>query len=604
MPRLWLFGCVISALVVTMPARQAVLPDVLDKVAAKWVEDTFKKMTLDDKVGQLVVTSANTTYLSSDTDAFEALVRKVKDLRLGGVHVFGGAEPAPNVLLGNAYGSVILGQPLEAASLLNRLQNAAALPLLNTGDFEAGLGFRINGATTFPRQMAVGAAGDELLAFDAARITAIESRAIGVHVNFSPIADVNNNAKNPVINTRAFGEQPDAVGRMTAAYVRGLRAGGMLSTLKHFPGHGDTDVDSHLGLPIINHPRERLEAVELAPFRQGIAAGADAVMVAHIELPALDNAEFSPATLSRPIVTDLLRNQMKFNGLIYTDSMGMDAVSKRLSPGEAAARAIKAGNDIVLHSPDDAAAVAGIKAAVEKGEIALTQLDESVRRVLRTKARLGLHKSRVVSLDDVPSKVGGRANAAVAQAIAQRAITLIKDDRGQVPLRVPRDSSVMYLSVLDYTSNWRIGAPSRAFLPELRRKWPAVTAIELSDRSTTEEIELVRASAARYDAIVVSIFVRASSASGRMDLAAPLVKLLTDLARTTASTPKPLIAVFFGNPYVPAGIPTLPAVLLTYDFYDLAEISAVRALVGDAPITGKLPIGIPGMFEAGWGMTR
>jgi len=604
MPRLWLFGCVISALVVTMPARQAVLPDVLDKVAAKWVEDTFKKMTLDDKVGQLVVTSANTTYLSSDTDAFEALVRKVKDLRLGGVHVFGGAEPAPNVLLGNAYGSVILGQPLEAASLLNRLQTAAALPLLNTGDFEAGLGFRINGATTFPRQMAVGAAGDELLAFDAARITAIESRAIGVHVNFSPIADVNNNAKNPVINTRAFGEQPDAVGRMTAAYVRGLRAGGMLSTLKHFPGHGDTDVDSHLGLPIINHPRERLEAVELAPFRQGIAAGADAVMVAHIELPALDNAEFSPATLSRPIVTDLLRNQMKFNGLIYTDSMGMDAVSKRLSPGEAAARAIKAGNDIVLHSPDDAAAVAGIKAAVEKGEIALTQLDESVRRVLRTKARLGLHKSRVVSLDDVPSKVGGRANAAVAQAIAQRAITLIKDDRGQVPLRVPRDSSVMYLSVLDYTSNWRIGAPSRAFLPELRRKWPAVTAIELSDRSTTEEIELVRASAARYDAIVVSIFVRASSASGRMDLAAPLVKLLTDLARTTASTPKPLIAVFFGNPYVPAGIPTLPAVLLTYDFYDLAEISAVRALVGDAPITGKLPIGIPGMFEAGWGMTR
>jgi beta-glucosidase-like glycosyl hydrolase len=520
------------------------------------------------------------------------------------VHVFGGAEPAPNVLLGNAYGSVILGQPLEAASLLNRLQNAAALPLLNTGDFEAGLGFRINGATTFPRQMAVGAAGDELLAFDAARITAIESRAIGVHVNFSPIADVNNNAKNPVINTRAFGEQPDVVGRMTAAYVRGLRAGGMLSTLKHFPGHGDTDVDSHLGLPIINRSREQLEAVELAPFRQGIAAGADAVMVAHIELPALDPAEFSPATLSRPIVTDLLRNQMKFNGLIYTDSMGMDAVSKRLSPGDAAARAIQAGNDIVLHSPDDAAAVAGIKAAVEKGEIALAQLDESVRRVLRTKARLGLHKSRVVSLDDVPSKVGGRANAAVAQAIAQKAITLIKDDRGHVPLRVPRDSSVLYLSVLDYTSNWRIGAPSRAFLPELRRKWPAVTAIELSDRSTTEEIELIRASAARYDAIVVSIFVRASSASGRMDLAAPLVKLLTDLARSTASTPKPLIAVFFGNPYVPAGIPTLPAVLLTYDFYDLAEVSAVRALVGDAPITGKLPIAIPGLFEAGWGMTR
>ncbi len=604
MRRCLTLGFVFVALVVSMPARQAALPDALDKVAAKWVEDTFKKMTLDDKVGQLVVTSANSTYLSSDTDAFETLARKIRDLRLGGVHLFGGAEPAPNVLLGNAYGSVILGQPLEAASLLNRLQNAAALPLLNTGDFEAGLGFRIHGATTFPRQMAVGAAGDEQLAFEAARITAVESRSIGVHVNFSPIADVNNNAKNPVINTRAFGEQPDAVGRMTAAYVRGMRAGGMLSTLKHFPGHGDTDVDSHLGLPIINHPRARLETVELAPFRHGIAAGADAVMVAHIELPALDGGEFSPATLSRPIVTDLLRKEMKFGGLVYTDSMGMDAVSKRLTPAAAAARAIMAGNDIVLHSPDDAAAVAGIKAAVEQGEIPIAQVDESVRRVLRTKARLGLHKSKVVSIDDVPSKVGGRANAAIAQAISQRSITLVKDDRNQVPLRVPRDSSILYLSVLDYTSNWRIGAPSRTFLPELRRRWPSVTAIELSDRSTSEEIDLVRASAARYDAIVMSVFVRASSASGRMDLAAPLARLMSDLARTTAATPKPLVTVFFGNPYVPAGVPTLPAVMLTYDFYDLAELSAVRALVGDAPITGKLPIGIPGLFEAGWGISR
>ena len=528
----------------------------------------------------------------------------MRDLRLGGVHVFGGAEPIPNVLLGNAYGAVILGQPLEAASLLNRLQNVAALPLLNTGDFEAGLGFRIAGATVFPRQMAVAAAGDEQLAFEAARITAIESRAIGVHVNFSPIADVNNNPRNPVINTRSFGEVPDAVGRLSAAYIRGYRAGGMLSTLKHFPGHGDTDVDSHLGLPIINQPRERLEAVELAPFRQGVAAGADAMMIAHIELPALDNSEFSPATLSKPIVTGLLRGDMKFSGLIYTDSMGMDAVSKRLSPGAAAVRAIQAGNDIVLHSPDDAAAVAGIKAAVEKGEIPMAQIDASVRRVLYQKARLGLNKMKTVPLDDVAARVGGRKNAAVAQALSQKSITLIKDDRNQVPLRVPRESSILYLSVLDYPSGWRIAAPSRTFLPELRKRWPGVTAIELSDRSTTEEVELVRASASRYDAIVVSVFVRASSASGRMDLAPPLLKLLQDIARGTQSTPKPMVTVFFGNPYVPMGLPTLPAVMLTYDFYDLAEGSAVRALAGEAPITGRLPIALPGMFEAGWGIVR
>ncbi len=604
MRRLSLLPAFIVLAVAVMSQAQAPLPDSLDKVAAKWVEDTFKKMTLDDKVGQLVVTSANTTYLASDTDAYETLAKKVRDLRLGGVHVFGGSEPIPSVLLGNAYGTVILGQPLEAASLLNRLQNVAALPLLNTGDFEAGLGFRIAGATVFPRQMAVAAAGDEQLAVEAARITAIESRAIGVHVNFSPIADVNNNPRNPVINTRSFGEVPDAVGRLAAAYIRGYRAGGMLSTLKHFPGHGDTDVDSHLGLPIINQPRERLEAVELAPFRQGVAAGADAMMIAHIELPALDSSEFSPATLSKPIVTGLLRGDMKFAGLIYTDSMGMDAVSKRLSPGAAAVRAIQAGNDIVLHSPDDAAAVAGIKAAVEKGEIPMAQVDASVRRVLYQKARLGLNRMKIVPLDDVAANVGGRKNAAVAQTLSQKSITLIKDDRNQVPLRVPRESSILYLSVLDYPSGWRIAAPSRTFLPELRKRWPGVTAIELSDRSTTEEVELVRSSASRYDAVVVSVFVRASSASGRMDLAPPLLKLLQDVARTTQSTPKPMITVFFGNPYVPMGLPTLPAMMLTYDYYDLAEGSAVRALAGEAPITGRLPIALPGLFEAGWGIVR
>jgi beta-N-acetylhexosaminidase len=593
----------VAALAALIPA-QAQLPEAVDKIGARWVDETFKKMSLDDKVGQLIVSSVNSTYLSSDTDVFETLSKKVKNLRVGGFHVFGGAEPIPNVLLNNTYGSVILGQPLEAASLMNRLQSLSAIPLLNTADFETGVGFRIQGATVFPRAMAVGAAGDEKLAFEAARITAIEGRALGVHVNFAPIADVNNNPRNPVINTRAFGEQPDIVGKLASAYVRGLHAGGMLATLKHFPGHGDTDVDSHLGLPIINHPRERLDQIELAPFRSGIAAGADAVMTAHIQLPALDTAEFSPATLSHAIVTGLLREQMKFEGLVVTDSMGMDAVSRRLSPGDAAVRAIKAGNDIVLHSPDDDAAVAAIKAAVGKGEIPAAQLDASVRRILNAKARLGLYKTRLVPLDDVAKMVGGRANAAIAQELGRKSITLIKDDRNQVPLRVPREASVLYLSILDYPSGWRIAAPSRVFLPELRQRWPGTTAIELSDRSTQSEIDLVRVSAPRYDAIVASVFVRATSGSGRMDLAPTLLKLLADLARTTTNSPKPFVTVFFGNPYIPMGVPTLPAILLTYDFYDLAELSAVRALAGEAPITGRLPIALPGMFDAGHGIVR
>jgi beta-glucosidase-like glycosyl hydrolase len=594
----------VSAPNARVSARSQQQPAALDRVAQRWLDETFKKMTPDDKVGQLVVSSFNSTYLASDTDAYDDLLRKVKELRLGGFHVFGGAEAIPSVLLNNTYGAVVLGQPLAAASLINRLQTASLLPLLNTADFEAGAGFRIFGATAFPRQMAVAAAGDEQLAYEMARITAIESRAVGIHVNFSPIADVNNNPRNPVINTRSFGELPDLVGRLASAYVRGYRDGGVLATLKHFPGHGDTEVDSHIGLPVITHPRERLDAIELPPFRAALDAGADAVMTAHIQLPALDPAEFAPATLSRPIVSGLLRDELRFNGLIYTDSMGMDAVSRRLSPGDAAVRAIQAGNDVVLHSPDDAAAVAAIRLAVERGEIPMAQLDASVRRVLLAKARLGLHKVRTVPLDDVPKLVGGRQHAAVAQEISKRSITLLKDDRNQLPLRAPREASILYLSVLDYPSGWRIAAPSRTFIPELRKRWPAVTSIELSDRSTPAEIDLVRATAPRYDVVVASVFVRASSGSGRMDLSPALVRLLSDLARQSNGTPRPLITVFFGNPYVPMGLPTLPAVLLTYDFYDLAEASAVRAIAGEAPITGRLPITLPGMFDAGFGLVR
>jgi len=616
-------AAVIGALAVTAvsagqarpPARQVPAPPVfmpqpsgplvpLDRIAERWVEDTFRKMTLDDKVGQVVMSGIDSMYLATDSEQFDQLIEKVKTLKLGGFVVFGGSERAPSVLLNNAYGTVTLGQPLAAASTLNRLQLASAIPLLAAADFEAGVGFRIAGATTFPRAMAFGAAWDEELARSAARITGQEGRALGIHMNFAPIADVNNNPRNPVINTRSFGELPTEVGRLNAAYVQGLQSGGMLATLKHFPGHGDTDVDSHIGLPIIASPRERLEAVELPSFRAGIAAGVDAVMTAHIQLPALDAAEFSPATLSRPIVTGLLRGDLKFDGLVVTDSMGMDAVAKRLTPGQAAAKALLAGNDIVLHSPDDAAAVAGIKASVERGEIAMAQLDASVRRILRAKARVGLHKKKTVSLEELPYLVGGRQHALAARDASQRSITLLKDERNQVPLRVPRESAVLYLSVLDYPSGWRIAAPSRTMIPELKRRWPSVTAIELSDRSSPSEIDLVRATALRYDAIVVSVFVRASSGSGRMDLAPPLTKLLGDLARLTAGTPKPFVTTFFGNPYVPMFLPDLPAVLLTYDFYDLAETSAAAALAGDIAVGGRLPISMPGSFSAGYGLVR
>jgi beta-N-acetylhexosaminidase len=598
-------GLIAALLLVPLPTPAAGPSDpfTLDRDATRWVDETLKKLTLDEKVGQLVVPSFESGYLSADSDTFDELVRLVRDFHVGGFHVFGATQPSPAVLLNASYGSVILGQPLSAAFLINRLQRLSKVPLLNTADFETGVGFRLFGATSFPRQMAMGAANDERLVREEARITGIESRAIGVHVNFAPIADVNNNPRNPVINTRSYGEDPARVGALVAAYVQGAREGGIIATLKHFPGHGDTDVDSHLGLPIITFDRARLESLELTPFKKGLEERAEAVMAAHIVLPALDN-ESTPATFSRPIVTDLLRRELGFGGLVYTDSMSMDAITKLEPPGEAAVRAVMAGADEVLHSPDPIAAFRALRSAVESGRIGAAQLDASVTRILRAKASLGLHVNRLIDLDAVPNKVGGRQHLAIAQEASERSITLVKDERNQVPLTIPRDAQILYLSVLDYPSGWQIAAPSRTFIPELKKRWPQVTSVEVSDRTSLADLDFVRAIAPRYGAIIAAVFVRATSGSGRLDLSAECVRLLRDLARSNARTSVPLVTVFFGNPYVAAAAPELPAVLLTYDFYDTAEASAVRAIAGEARVSGRLPIALPGLFPVGHGLDR
>jgi beta-glucosidase-like glycosyl hydrolase len=574
----------------------------LDRAAAQWVARTVGRMTLDDKVGQLIVSSVESGYLPTDSATFDELIARVREARVGGFVVFGRSQPSASLLLDAGQTTFILGQPLAAASIINRLQEAAATPLIVAADFETGLGFRLEGATAFPKAMAIGAAGDERLAYDAGRITAIESRAIGVHVNFAPVVDVNNNPRNPVINTRSFGEDPALVGRLASAYVKGLHDGGVLATLKHFPGHGDTTIDTHLGIASVPHDRQRLDLIELAPFRAGIAAGAEAVMAGHLELPAVDPAPGTPATFSNPIVTGLLRQGLGFDGLVFSDSMKMRPVAS--APGEAAARAIKAGIDLVVDSPDDWAAFAAIKAAVERGEVSTAQLDRSVTRILTTKARLNLHRQRSVDLNAVTSAVGSRSHQAVAQTLSERSLTLLKDDRRQVPLAVEREASVLYLSVLDYPGNWGIASPSRTFASELKKRWPNLTAVELSDRTPPNDLEMVRAMAPPFDAIVASVFVRAASASGRMDLAPPLAALLNRLANVTAMSGQPFITTLFGNPYIAMVLPDVPVILLTYDLYDQAEASAVRAIAGEAAIGGRLPISLPGMFPLAHGLDR
>jgi beta-N-acetylhexosaminidase len=580
-------------------------PPTADPRAESWVRRTLKKMTIEEKVAQLVVPGLNGVYTPLDSEAAEKLERLAREGRVGGFHVFGGGEALPPALLNPVYGTsggrATRGDALGIAVLLNRLQRASALPLFFTADFEGGAGYIVEGATRLPRAMALGATRDEGLAERAGQLAAGEGRALGVHVDFYPVVDVNNNPDNPIINIRSFGEDPAFVGRMATAYLKGIQAGGMLATAKHFPGHGDTATDTHLDLAVIEHPRARLDAVELVPFKAAIAAGIDAVMSTHIRLPALDPTEGLPATLSRPILTGLLRQELGFDGLVFTDSMSMHAISKRFAPDKAAAMAVAAGVDVVLDPPDPDAALRGIREAVEKGDVLREQVDRSVERILRAKARLGLHRARTVDVEAVPAGLGGRAHQAVAAEIASKAITLVKDDRALVPLRLPGNARVLVLSVIDYASGWREGAPGRVLIPELKKRYADVTAVEVSDRTPAAEMDLLRALARRSDAVVAATYVRIASYSGRMGLGAAQLSLLEQLA---ADKTKPLVTLAFGSPYVGDLAPKVPAVLLTYEFGDAPEAAAVRALCGEAPIGGKLPVTIPGLFPAGHGLER
>ncbi len=510
--------------------------------------------------------------------------------------MFGGSEPAPGVLLNPSYGTVTLGLPLEAASLLNRLQAISTLPLLNTADFETGVGFRIMGATAFPRMMAFGAAGDERLAFEAGRVTGVESRALGIHVNFAPVVDVNNNPRNPVINTRSFGEDPGGGRPSRVGVRRGMQSAGVMATLKHFPGHGDTDVDSHLGLPIITDPRAELEQAELPPFKAGIAAGADAVMTGHIEMPALDPTPNTPATLSQPIVTGLLRGELGFDGLVYTDSMGMAGVNAMYKPGEAAVLAVEAGNDVVLHSPDDAAAFAAMRDAVASGEIPMARIDQSVERILRAKARRGSIACRTVeSRGD--QQYRGHAGEPGGRRRGQPAVDHAGEGRGQpgAAAAAARGADPVSLGARLPERLAHCGAE-----PDVH-SGAARALAERDGRGAVGSDDGRRAGSGAGDGAAVRRRRRRRSSCARRRAAAAWIwrRRCSGSCGICARSPKPFVTVLFGNPYVATGMPEVPAMLLTYDFYDRAEASAVRALAGEAPITGRLPIALPGHRAGG-----
>src|SRR5213594_1633624 len=538
------------------------------------VDSILASLSVRDRVAQLVVPWLAGSYTALADSLFQVAARWVDTLHVGGL-------------------IMSVGSPFDIAAKLNALQRRSRVPLLISADFERGAGMRVVGGTAFPQIIAVGATGNPRDAYTIGEAAATEGRAVGIHVNFAPDADVNNNPLNPIINIRSFGEDPRAVSRLVQEYVRGLHDHGMLATLKHFPGHGDTQIDSHMGLPVITAGYALLDSLELVPFRGGIAAGADVVMSAHIGFPAFTGSD-DPATLSAAVLTGLLRDSLHFHGLVVTDALVMGAIVAKYGAGEATVRAFLAGSDLLLMPADPDSAINAMTAAVGAGRISSERLDQSVRRVLEIKRRLGLLQRRVVPLDSIMSIVGSKRFQDGANDIAVRALTLVRDIGGPLHALRAKPSRFALIAYADENN----GAAGQYLTELLRQGGDTVDYFRLWPMSGPLSYDSARAVIGRAPVTVFVANVRPISSRGNIALPDSLAQLVT---ATDAARPTGLVSL--GSPYLLSQAPAARCYLIAWSGARASERAVALALLGKVPIAGHLPIRIPPNYPIGFGVT-
>jgi beta-N-acetylhexosaminidase len=574
--------------------------------ALKWADAELKKMTLEQKAGQLISVGVNARFLNQESADFRELRRQVEQNHVGGIILF-------------------RGPVYESVHLVNRMQQLARLPLLISADLEAGSGMRFEDTVNLPWNMALGATGNPEYARRQGEVTAREARALGVQQVYAPVADVNNNAGNPVINVRSFGEDPAEVARFVSAFVEGAQGAGVIATAKHFPGHGDTAVDSHRGLPVIDHARARLDAVELVPFRAAIRSGVGSVMPAHIGLPQIDPTQVSPlprdaivrpayaerevfvenavlpGTLSPAVSTGLLRTSLGFDGLVVTDAMDMSGLTIYFKQDEAAVRAVLAGADMLLKPADPDAMLRGLVAAVKSGRLTEKRVEESARRILAAKYDLGLARERQTPIELVDKLVSGPEATRLADEIAEHAVTLVRDDAklvaregGGAGLRP--GSRVFNLAITNGEDRIWIANP---FVSQLARLGSRAETVVLDARSSDEEVRDAVERAQKADVVVASMYGRVrSGATNSVGLPEPGARALSALLEKKA----PVVGISFGNPYLLQSFPALRTYVVAYGDMPSLQRAAARALVGQAGFSGRLPITLPGLYPRGTGI--
>jgi beta-N-acetylhexosaminidase len=608
---------VLLALVLVCPAlgkdtRQPAGPIHLDRDGERWAEKTLRKLSPEEKVGQLFMVWVRAEFLNVASPEYLQLRDTMRKYHLGSFAMTVRWDPP----------FLYRNEPYEAAVLLNRLQQDSKLPLLIAADFERGLSMRLHGATEFPHAMAFGATGNPEYAEAFGRITAQEARAIGVHWNFFPVADVNSNPANPIINTRSFGEDPRQVGDLVAAYIRGARSNGMMTTAKHFPGHGDTSTDSHLGVAQVTGDIARLQSVELPPFRKAIEAGVDSVMVAHVTVPALDAQPDRVASTSPAIVTGLLKEQLGFKGIVVTDALDMAGLTRLYAAhiGRAAVDAFKAGNDLLIIPADLDASYQAVLEAVKSGEISPARLDASVLKILKAKAAVGLNKERLVNIEKLSEVIGEPDNVALGQHIMDDAVTLVRDNGKLLPLKrmgtveggLPyqkgeevRNRLVVVVLVDDVRAD-----AGRTLENQIRAREADVNVMYVDSRIVDGMSSGVLKAVDEAQTVIAAVYAvpvagRAVQGANGLTNSVSLPDASAALLQEILNRGKDKTVVLaMGNPYVAQSFPAIQNYVCTFSNVSIAEVSATKALFGEIAIHGHLPVTIPGMAERGAGIER
>ncbi|MDB4869679.1 MAG: beta-N-acetylhexosaminidase [Gemmatimonadales bacterium] len=556
-------------------------------VSSRWTDSVLASLSLREKAAQIVWPSVFGDFVSGDSPQWRRLTDYVQKEKVGGF-------------------TISVGSPTEVAAKLNALQSMSQVPLLFGADLEAGAGFRarggyflpnaidLGGAIVFPPEMAIGATRDTTLAYEQGRLTAIEGRALGIHIAYAPVLDVNNNPDNPVINTRSYGEDPELDARLGVAFIHGVQDHGMIATGKHFPGHGDTGTNSHLALPVVTVSRSRLDTVELVPFRAAVNGGVGAIMSFHGAMPALDSSNV-PGTLSPKVLTALLRGELGFKGIIISDAMDMRGVLDQYGSDEAVKRAISAGIDVLIQPLDVTQAIDAVVAGVREGRYTEARLDSSVRRVVEAKRRLGLAQRKLVDLNSLRFMVGDSSNLQIARRVAEKSITLVRDSLRQVPIATggAKVLSITLARRADLGAGNAFNAELRTGLPNLRTEFMATEDAPLN-------FPRLIAAADSADVTIVGSYVGQNWDA----VSASAPQAFANFVQTLVQRGRKPIVVAFGNPYLLQQLPSIGSYLVAWGGFPVSQTAAARALLGTSAISGHLPISIPPYAGRGTGIER